>query len=142
APESFAYQIALQPGQYLKQLDSGAIAVIDPTIPSISSQRGAVDLGADQSGGVDDGSFTPGFESDGTTTDPWQLPDSDFDDLTPADPDVSSNQTQSNYDSENRWLHYADQDADGQEVGLITPPWAKDAAGVDVPTNHAITGSS
>jgi len=137
APETMTYQVALQPGQYLQQLDSGSVAIVDPTVPTIS------------------GSLPPGGSGAGTTQDPnvFSEPRStagdtgqidytpqDLPGLTPEDSQILPAQSQFQYDSENRLLNYADQDVDGQEVAILTPPYAHDAAGVDVPTSMTITG--
>src|SRR5205807_8453655 len=73
APQTQTYQVALQNGQYLQQLDNGSIAVIGPTLPSISSTEAPGASGTPDPSIVDtvtaepDG--CPGWESDGTTDD-------------------------------------------------------------------------
>jgi len=137
APETANYQIALQPGQYLQQLDSGSIAVIDPSIPSISSTLAPDVAIPDGIGGASDTDDTPHGNSEAGPAPTSQdlagvLPDDDS--------AILPTQTQFQYENEDQLLQLADQDADGQEVAIISPPWAKDATGTALPVDMAITG--
>ncbi|HKP89961.1 MAG TPA: hypothetical protein VJT75_08300 [Thermoleophilaceae bacterium] len=141
APDSFSYQVGLQGTQYLKQLDTGAVAVIDPTIPSISSTQPAVNLGSDTSPATAEPTDEAPEPTD-ESTDPWTQPDSEFADLRPSDAALPPNATENSYDSERDWLQYSDQDADGQAIAIITPPEATDAAGLPVTTDLSVSGST
>jgi len=140
APETANYQIALGPGQYLQQLTSGSIAVIDPSIPSISSTL-APDVtippgttsAAPDSGGTPSGAGDPSVEPP-TADEPGVRPDDDS--------AILPTQTRFQYENEDQLLHLADQEADGQEVAIVTPPWAKDATGTALPVDMAITGTN
>jgi len=137
APETMSYQVALQPGQYLQQLDSGSIAIIDPSVPTISSTL------PPELPELDPVASDPGTSADTMTTDPAQdlstWTAQDLAGVLPVDEDILPSQTQFQYEAEDQLNNFADQDADGQAVAIITPPWAKDASGVGVPVDMAIT---
>jgi len=138
APDTYAEQVSLQPGQSLQQLSDGSIAVIDPSIQSISSAQGPYDPGPGQlsPSTADDASITsrPGIDDPGTA-----LTDDDFAGITPSSDYVQPQQTQFQYDVENALQHSSDQETDGQQVATIAPPSASDATGADVPVSQAIT---
>jgi hypothetical protein len=142
APEAVSYQISLQPGQYLQQLDSGAVAVIDPSIPSVSGSLPPYDQGTPPTdSGPDPVDTSPAHGSD-PTQDTAPIPDGSVDAVLPDDPSISPRETQFQYDNQTGLLREADQIADGQEVAVISPPFATDASGTDVPTDLAVTGPS
>ncbi len=137
APETMSYQVALQPGQYLQQLDSGSIAIIDPSVSTISSTL------PPELPELDPVASDPGTSADTMTTDPAQdlstWTAQDLAGVLPVGEDILPSQTQFQYEAEDQLNNFADQDADGQAVAIITPPWAKDANGVGVPVDMAIT---
>lgn len=141
APETTSETIALAAGQYLQQLDSGSIAIMDPSLSTISSTLPASGTGTTDPPDpsvAPDGTTYPGAGDDLPGLIPYTP--ADLAGLTPDDADILPPQTQYQYESENRLLNYADQDADGQEAAIIEQPYAQDANGTPVPTSMAITG--
>lgn len=140
APEAQAYQVTLSPGQYLQQLYNGSVAVIDPTRPTISGQQppGASGPGS-LDGPYDVTENSPSFEADGSSDDPSQYTDQDLAGIAPADAAVMPNQTAYQYENEDIQLQTASAETDGQGVALFTAPWARDAAGTDVPSTLTVT---
>lgn len=139
APQVTSYQVTLAPGQRLQLLDSGSVAVIDPTLPTSS---GAVPPTTDGVSNAPNAASAeesiPGAATD--TSGQIAYTPQDLAGLTPDDADIAASATQSQYESEDRLLGYADQDADGQEVMVISPPYARDSAGTVIPSTIAVTG--
>lgn len=132
APQSFTYQVAMQPGWTLQQLDDRTVAIVDPTRPTISSEPPDPDvsdaftptLPADNATPTDPGISPPGDPGDPAAT-PDELagiaPNPGLE-STPADSDT----TYGNEDTQRQMVDWA---TNGQAVGFITAPWAKDATG-------------
>jgi hypothetical protein len=135
APETFSYRVSLRPGQFLAQLDGGSIAVIDPSVPTISGGEPAYNPPTPANWRVSSGGPQPGQRPA-----PVYGPE-DVAEATPQDVDIAPGRTEQQYTSEGRLVREADDDADGQAVAIFTPPVAKDAAGTEVPAAMAITGT-
>lgn len=142
APTSSTWHLTLPPGDQIQQLDDGALAITDPSLPTVSS--GAVD---------------PEAGAPPSTPDPFPVGPSDRpagsnpgpDDVTDADmaatpPDDSLEQdptaTQNQYQTEDFERQEVDRDTDGQAIAFIMPPSAHDANGTAVPTSMSTDGSS
>jgi hypothetical protein len=143
APETVTYQVGLGSGQSLQPMDDGSIAIVDSTAPTISS---TMPPDAVVSGGPANPrnlrEQSPAFESEGDSDDTSLYTVEDLAELKPAYPDILAPKTLFQYQSEKGFTDSADQDTDGQLVGLVTPPFAKDANGLDVPTSMAISGTN
>jgi hypothetical protein len=137
APESQSYEITPEPGKYLKQLDSGVVAVIDSSLPTTSGALPPYDLGtqtplldpADPGEDRPDDEYDP---ADDTYT------DEELAELTPDSSDVSPTDTANQYESDSRLLQVANEESDGQAVAVITPPSASDDSGTAVPTSLSL----
>jgi hypothetical protein len=133
-------------GQFLSQLDNGAIAVIDPTLPTISSTAPPPPTPISTPTPVPAAPVLPDphYPEQLETPDPETglLPSTagDFPDVTPETEDIPPSATQFQYDSENAWLHSTDVAADGQAVAVFLPPTAKDGGGGGVPASISIAG--
>jgi hypothetical protein len=138
APQTQTYQVGLRPGLLLQQLESGSIAVIDPTLPAFSASDPPADQGtSDPPDGTSFSDHTPEAGSDAPI---HEYTNEELAGLTPEERDILPTSTRFQYESENQLLRFADQDADGQEVAIITPPTAHDANYADVDTSMAVAG--
>lgn len=95
APETTSETIALAAGQYLKQLDSGSIAIMDPSLPTISGSLPASGTGTTDppdSSVASDATTYPGAGDDLPGLIPY-VP-ADLAGLTPDDADILPPETQ------------------------------------------------
>lgn len=138
APETATYYVSLQPGQTLRKLDSGAVAVIDANEPAFSSSLPTYSPAATTPD--TDPSAPPDTEpADDTATD---APDpTTLDGITPDTQTIKPAETAFQYDDQATTASVADDESDGQQVALITAPVATDAAGASVPTDLSIVGT-
>ena len=145
APTSLTWIMGLQPGWQLKQLDDGAIAIVDPTRPTISAEPPAADV-------IDP--FVPPVpfvDAPSSSPDKTDQADPSADVFTasdiassPTNPALEQDPTatESEYQNEDAERQYVDWTTDGQAVGFITPPWARDANGTVVPVSLSTDGIS
>jgi hypothetical protein len=143
APEVFQYQITLSPGQFLQKQENGAVAVIDPSVPTISStEPPPPSPGPNPGVPLGQGSTADGWNQHDPSDDGEALAAEDMPGAVPEDQDISPPATDFQFESENSWLHWAEQDSDGQAVAVFMPPTAKDAFGSVIPTDIAFSGTN
>lgn len=142
APTSTTWNLTIPPGDQIKPLDDGSLAIIDPTLPTISS--GAVPAGSLDPQPTSDGTVpasTVAPVDPGDTADPLTATD-----LAATPPDDSLEQdptaTEAQYQNEDFERQSIDRDTDGQAIGFVMPPSARDATGKPVPMTLSTDGSS
>jgi hypothetical protein len=143
APEALQYQVALGAGQFLQKLESGEVAIIDPSVPTTSGSQPpppspgpAPGMPINPTDRADSGNIHADSDPD------EEITGADTPDAVPEDQDISPASTESQYDSENAWQHWGEEESDGQAVALFIPPTAKDAFGNSVPTDLSISGTN
>jgi len=140
APTIFASTIDLTPGQYLKQLEDGSIAIIDPSLPTISSAQPRYDAAAtpDEVGSSDTDPVAPSPQTDAG---PPALASTDLAGLAPVLSDLDPADA-GHYEDERELLDSADQKTDGQAIAVIAAPSAQDSSGTRVPASQTITATT
>lgn len=147
APTSSTWNLAIPPGDRIQQLSDGELAVIDPTLPTISSAPAPPEVSEPTDLTPSDPTVVP--DAPNATLDPTQLP-ADPEGLSASEisnspPSASLEQdptaTDKQYLNEDYYRQAVNHETDGQAVAFIMPPWAHDANGQPVPASVTTDGA-